>query len=248
MMPKLSFPKITKGNAVTALLKLYRQEPDFMKELNEIRKPYMQVLKKFTLDSVIYFKKHKLSSAEYYNAVINWHKGEKTQDPFPINEFQYLSQCQPYFDELSKLADKWKLTASWGGRALFIFDLIDCLKQFCMPDEIDIALGDLETIYPWSPPLPPLKIKVSSWDIIVLGREPIQAEIASKLKVYEDEIKTKSLHEYPSALDAHARLWFEHYVHVKTYKELESEYPSVGQESIKRAVWKFTKLLGISVK
>jgi hypothetical protein len=247
-MPKLSFPKITKGNAITALLKLYRQEPEFMKELNEIREPYMQVLKKFTQDAVIYFKKHKLSPAEYYNAVIDWYKGHKAQDPFPIKEFQYLSQLQPYFDQLSKLADRWKLKASWAVISLFIFDLIDCLKELRMPSEIDIALGDLEAIYPWSPPSPPLEIKVSSWDIIVLGRKPIQAEIASKLKVYEDEVKAKGLHEYPFAQNVHARLWFEHYMHVKTYKELESEYPSAGQESIKRAVWKFTKMLGISVK
>lgn len=65
MMPKLSFPKITKGNAITALLKLYRQESDFMKELNEIREPYMHILKRFVKDSLMYFKEHKLSPTEY---------------------------------------------------------------------------------------------------------------------------------------------------------------------------------------
>jgi hypothetical protein len=128
-----------------------------------------------------------------------------------------------------------------------MFDLIDCGILDGMTSEIELGLGDLENFYPWSPPLPPLEIRISSWDIIAFGREPIQTEIISKLKAYEDEIKNKGLHEYPSAICDHARLWFEKHVHHKTYKDLENEYPQAGREGIKRAVWNFRRFLNIKL-
>jgi hypothetical protein len=49
-MPRLSEPTITKGNARWALLKLYRDDPCFMGELNELRSPYMGLLSRFAVD------------------------------------------------------------------------------------------------------------------------------------------------------------------------------------------------------
>ena len=91
-------------------------------------------------------------------------------------------------------------------------------------------------------------VKIPAWAIIVGGRQAVHAEISKKLEEYETQIKAKGLHEYPSALDKHAEWWFEHYVHSKKYKELDQGYPSPNAESIKKAVWKFTKLVGIKVK
>ena len=247
-MPKLSYPKITKGDAITALLKIYRKEPDFMTELEKIRQPYLAILSKFAKDAFAFFNDGTMSPAEYYQAVIDYNKGESQKDPFPAEQFGYLSQLQPYFDGLSELAHKWKLRAPWAVIVISLFDLMDLLKVQGLPDEIDILLENLESIYPWAPPLPPLEIKVPAWAIILGGRQAVQAEINEKLEEYESKIKAKSLHEYPSALDKHARWWFEHYVHGKKYKELDEGYPSPNSESIKKAVWKFTKLVGIKVK
>jgi len=248
-MPKLSYPKITKGDAITALLKLYRKEPDFMTELGKIRQPYMTILSKFAQDAFTFFSNGKMSPAEYYQAAIDYNKGKRKKDPFPAEQFGYLSQLQPYFDSLNELAYKWKLRAPWAVIALSHFDLIDLLKKAQgLPDEIDIPLESLESIYPWAPPVPPLEIKIPAWAIILFGREPVQAEVTKKLQKYESEIKDKGLSEYPSSLNMHAQWWFEHYVHKKNYVQLEDEYPSANKESIKRAVWKFTKLLGINIR
>jgi hypothetical protein len=43
-MPKLRHPELTKGKAVSYLLDLYRNEPKFVRELDEIRRPYFPLL------------------------------------------------------------------------------------------------------------------------------------------------------------------------------------------------------------
>lgn len=105
-MPKLSYPKITKGDAITALLKLYRKEADFMTELGKIRQPYLAILSKFAQDSLAFFKDSSTSPAEYYQATIDYSKGKSKKDPFPAEQFGYLSQLQPYFDGLNELVYK----------------------------------------------------------------------------------------------------------------------------------------------
>jgi len=46
-MPKLTINQRTKGKAVAALLKLYKAEPEFMRELQELRITYSPVLERF---------------------------------------------------------------------------------------------------------------------------------------------------------------------------------------------------------
>jgi hypothetical protein len=153
------------------------------------------------------------------------------------------------------MADKWKLRAPWAVGTLYISDLINLLKHNGLPDEIDIPIEDLESIYPWEAPLPPMEIQVSAWAIILHGRQDVQTEINKKLREYEGQIKSKGFHEYPSAVDKHARWWFKHYVHKKKYREIAEEeyYPEdttykPNEESVKRAVWRFTKLVDIKIK
>jgi len=246
-MPRLNYPKITKGNAIATLLRLYRQEPEFMKELDEVRQPYLVLLNRFAKEGITFFIEHDLSPNQYVKAVIDYHTGHSEEDPFPSGKFQYMSQLQPYFDGLAKLAHKWKLNAPWAVGVLSFCDLIDLIKPAGGSTEVDIPLGDLEFIYPWTAPCPPLEVKISAWDIINFGREQVLTEIAENLRIYEGQIKAKGLHEYPSAVEEHARLWFEHYVHRKKYKELLNGCQLVDEDSIRRAVMKFRRLLGISI-
>ena len=254
-MPKLNYPKITKGDAIAVLLKQYSKEPQFMKEWAAIREPYVDVLAKFAEDGLRFFEHGDITPAEYYQDLIDYYKNEGKKDPFPTNKFGYLSGLQSYFANLDELADKWKLKAPWATVTLFISDLTNLLKHKGFPDEIDIPMESLELIYPWEAPLPPLKIEVSAWAIILRGRQDVHTEINKKLQKYEDQIKAKGLHEYPSAVGKHARWWFEHYVHRKKYREIAEEeyYPAdktytPNEESVKRAVWKFTKLVDIKIK
>jgi hypothetical protein len=247
-MPKLSHPKITKGNAIYALLKLYGQEPDFMNEWTAIRKPYMPLLSKFAADLFTFFSDSGISPAEFYQANIDYLKDKTKIDPFPIKKFEYLAEAQPYFDGLTELAYKWKLRAPWAVVILSLLDLMDVSGTQEFPDKVDIPLEKLSSIYPWEPPLPPLEIKVPAWVFFLGGRKSIQAEINERLEEYEKEIKATGLYEYPSALDKHAKWWFEHYVHQKKYPELAKEYAETSAESIKRAVWNFKRQMDIKMK
>jgi len=204
-MPKLSHPKITKGDAIATLLNLYTKERNFMKELNQIRQPYKEIVNKFIEDISAFFKGGSISLGEYYQAVMNYYKGDRKKDPLPVGHCHYLSQLQPYLDAFSKLAHKWKLRAPWILVAIWYFDLVDFCKAKGLPAEIDIPLEKLEQIYPWAPPLPALEIKIPAWAIILFGRKAIQTEINEKLQEYENKIKLEGLHEYPSALNTHAQ-------------------------------------------
>ena len=254
-MPRLNYPRITKGDAIAALLRQYSKESQFMKEWAAIRKSYVDVLARFAKDALMFFEYGDITPAEYYQGVIDYYKKEDKKGPFPADKFGYLSELQSYFDNLGKLADEWKLKAPWAIVTLFISDLINLLKHSGLPDQIDIPIEDLGLIYPWETPLPPLKFEVTTWAIILGGRQAVQNEINKKLREYESNIKAKGLHEYPSALDKHAKWWFEHYIHRKKYREIAEEeyYPedktyTPNEESVKRAVWKFTKLVDIKIK
>jgi len=251
-MPRLNYPKITKGDAIAALLKHYSKEAQFAKEWAAIREPYVHILARFAEDGLMFFKQGNITPAEYYRNLIDYYKNEGMEDPFPTDKFGYLSELQPYFDNLSELTDEWKLKAPWAIVALFISDLINLLKHSGLPDQIDIPIEDLGLIYPWETPLPPLEIKVPAWAIILGGRQSVQNEINKKLREYESNIKTKGLHEYPSTLDKHAKWWFEHYVRHKTYDEiaqLEIYTPGGSLISYARnvgaAVRNFARLIGI---
>ena len=251
-MPRLNYPRITKGDAIAALLKRYSKELQFMKEWAAIRKPYVNILARFAKDALKFFEHGNITPAEYHQDLIDYYKKEDKKDPFPADKFGYLSELQPYFENLNKLANKWKLKASWSVSTLFMLDLINLLKHNGLPDEIDIPIKDLGLIYPWEAPLPPLEIKVPAWAIILRGRQDVQTEINKKLQEYESQIKAKGLHEYPSALDKHARWWFEHHVNHKTYDEiaqLEIHTPGGSlisyARSVGAAVRNFARLIGI---
>jgi hypothetical protein len=81
-MPKLRHPELTKGKAVSYLLDLYRNDSEFIKELDEIRRPYFPVLLGLadaTLDFWAECKKMLLP--EDYWAVIEFYQGKRQQIP-----------------------------------------------------------------------------------------------------------------------------------------------------------------------
>ena len=135
--------------------------------------------------------------------------------------------------------------------ALFWLDFIEVLWAQGIPDEIDIPLESIESIYPWAPPVPPLEIKISAWAIILFGRQVVQAEVKEKLQAYEDKIKGKGLHEYPSGLKKAAYWWFQYNIKGKRWVDLANEEaqddPEGGPhpENIRKAVSRFSKLIGI---
>lgn len=259
-MPKLSDPRITKGHAVSFLIRLYLQEPEFLKELHQVRQQYFEPLKELMMAQVKFFTScnEVLSTEEHrkmYQDLYEWGTEGSSGPTVPANLTRQLKRIMlmyrklgPYFHDLEQLVSRWKLRASWAGPILHLYDLHNFFKVIGMAtDAVDVPLDQLDLLYPWPAPLAPLEIKVSAWAFVFDGRKQIQAEIAKKLEDYEDQLKAVGLKEKPSALEVHARWWFEHFVRGKTYRELEQQFPRVGQETIKRKVWEFTKLAEIKV-
>lgn len=255
-MPRLSHPKITKGHAIDALLNLYRNDREFVRELDKIRNPYLDLIIQFALDSFDSGRKSGLPPKEYFETAIEHAKNVQQESSFFTEAPVYVTQLQPYFDALSKLAYRWKLRAPWAVPMLIVYDMFDVFRiEGLMPDEIDVPLEEFSSLYPWAPPLPPLEIKAPAWAIVLQGREKVLAEVSRKLQQYEKEIKATGLTEYPSSLQKHAKWWFEHFVHGKKYDDIAQEetYTPDGSlisyaKNVGEAVRKFSRLIGIEVK
>lgn len=152
-MPRLSYPQATKGNAIYALLKLYRNDPDFIKGLEEIRKPYMVLLDRFSIDVLAFFIAEDTPS-NLPKALFEYGIGKSEDNPLPPEQFYqlfpYFDQFQPYFDGLNNFAYEWKLRARWAVHMLFILDIFDCWKAKGMPSKFDryrsLLVGDLTLV------------------------------------------------------------------------------------------------------
>lgn len=267
-MPKLSYPRITKGDAVYYLLRLYWNEPEFVEELRQLHQPYAQPLIELAKAMVRFFVdcRQALSSEDYHKMTRDFYnqwvtKGGKDPElpPNLSRQLKRIKQMYPrlqsYFDGLEELAYRWKLRASWAGVTLYINDMADLLKAIGMPDNIDVPLEELELLHPYAPPVPALEIRVPAWALIHYTPGQIKAEITKKLKDYESRIRAACFKEYPSALDAHARWWFEHFVHGKEYDDIAQEeaYRPGGSlisyaKNVGNAVRKFSRLIGIEIK
>ena len=259
-MSKLTIDLRTKGKAVAALLKLYKAEADFAQELEKIRTKYSPVLEKWLEMAVprwIQMKKaltrKEFSTAKDFllgaNQTISSSLADKLELLLITPDSHLATQLGDYEKALTDLAYRWRLKASWVGRVLLL-DHIQDMTINNMPEEIrnaEIPIEILEPLLP-SAPLPPLRFEVNAYELMFSGRQEIRDKFTKALADYENKLKSLGWQELPSSLERHANWWFEHYVHLKKYHELEQKNHRVGSESIKRAVWKFSKLLNIKIK
>ena len=260
-MPKLRHPELTKSIAVSYLLDLYRDEPEFVKELDEIRRPYFPLLSSLA-DATLRFwaECKKALPPEDYWSMVEYYQGKSQQVPPLHNELgkqrrlmeQLWAQLQPYASSLGELTFKWKLRAPWVIPSLMYRDVLDFMTVMGLPTELDVPIASLGHLYPWSIPLPDLSIAVSPWAFFLSGKEQIQREMAQKLSQYEGQIKAEGFHEFPSALGKHAKWWFEHYVHGKTYDVIAQMEvytpggtPITYARNVGEAVRRFSSLIGI---
>jgi hypothetical protein len=252
-MPKLNFPELIKGDAIFFLMVIYRNHRKFMKELNTLRKPYIEVIRKFVQGTLTSFQEKPMSLADYYQSMMNY-EGTNNISLFTDEQKKDIAELQPYFEGLVKLAEKWKLKTPWAAGALFIFDIVELM--YSIPPEMPgIPLEIFEKLIPWTPPLHPLKIDVSAWTFFTLSRDEIISEIKDKLYDYEMRLKEIGIKEYPSRIAHHARWWFEHYVNGKTYEEIaamEGRTPDGSlisySKNIGVAVNEFSKLIMLDLK
>jgi hypothetical protein len=255
-MPKLSDPRITKGHAVSFLLRLYFDEPEFVTALCQLRQDHSELLAELIAKQLDFVKKCRaVLTTEQYEKTVHDLQGllvligpNPDLPPDLACELQEIKQITvglgSYFRGLEELASRWKLRAPWAGPMLHLHVVHDYLKELGVPDTIGMPLEQMDLLYPWPPPIPSLEIKISAWAFVFYGRREIQARIAGKLKDYEGKLKAAGLKEKPTALQEHARWWFEHHVKGKSFPELAEQFPDVYAETIKRKVWEFSKLLG----
>lgn len=259
-MPKLTISQRTKGKAVAALLKLYKAEPDFARELEELRTVYMPVLEqwlKIVLPGWVKMKKSltrkEFSTIRDYilgaNQTISSNVADKLRLLLTTPDSHLAVQLGEYEKALADLAYRWQLKASWAGYALILDHILDMTINK-MPEDFRNAEIPVEMLEPFlsSAPLEPLKFQVNPYELMFSGKQEIGDKFAKTLADYENKLKSLGWQELPTAIENHAHWWFEHYVHHKTYPELEHKNPQVSRESIKRAVWKFSKLLNIKIK
>jgi hypothetical protein len=255
-MPKLTIDQRTKGKAIAALFELYKAEPGFMSELKEIQRTYSPVVEHLINSGIPEWVHTRANLAEEeFSQVRNYFfarngkmtdtLADKLYPLFSILTPQLTSQLDSYVKSLADLASRWKLNASWAGYALVINHILDIIPKYIKDKEIPIEL--VEPFLP-AAPLPSLIFEVKAYEFMFSGRQEIQDRFTQALVGYEKKLKSIGWREVPAAIEKHARWWFEHYVHGKTYAELAQEYLDIGGESIKREVWKFSRLLDIKIK
>ena len=259
-MSKLTIRLRTQGKAIAALLKLYKADPDFTQKLERLRTNYLPVLKQWLkIAAPDWLKMRETLTQEEFSTVRDYFLTEmqtissgladKLGLFLSIPNLDLANQLDAYEKALADLAYRWQLKAPWAGHVLLLNHILDMIINI-MPQDVrnaDIPVEMLEPFLP-SAPLPPLSFQVNAYELMFSGRQEIQDKFAKALADYENELKSLGWRELPSALERHAYWWFEHYVHHKKYREFEQEYPQIDSESIKREVWKFTRLLGIKIK
>jgi len=259
-MSKLTIRLRTQGKAVAALLKLYKADPDFAQELEKLRTNYLPVLEQWLKIAAPSWLKMKetltqeefLTVRDYFLTEMQTISSSLTDKLglfLSIPNSDLANQLDAYEKALADLAYRWQLKATWAGHVLLLNHILDMIINI-LPQDVrnaDIPVEMLEPFLP-SAPLPPLSFQVNAYELMFSGRQGIQNKFAKALADYENELKSLGWRELPSALERHAYWWFEHYVRHKKYREFEQEYPQIDSESIKREVWKFTRLLGIKIK
>jgi hypothetical protein len=265
-MPKLSNEWRATSMAVYCLLELYKDVPEFRRELNELRAIYQNALLDWLRVSIPSWWDMKQSlSAEQLDEVkdfflvpskdISDELMNKVNSYLPhLSAGDLLVKLEEYEQALHKLSYRWKLKASWAGHAWVIDHANDLMMSF-LSDEAkkrEIPVEIVEQIMPTAP-LPKYRFEVSAFEFMFSSRKEMQNRFNIELAEYERQLKEAGWQEVPSALEKHAWWWFEHYVRKKEYKQLEREAEAMGdytarEESIRRAVFNLRKKLNIKLR
>ncbi len=258
-MPKLTIPERTYGEAIGCLIDLYKKEPGFITELQEIRGVYEPFVIKWLDSSVpqwrqlqvelIQARARKGGSTKLSDVDIKLSK----KISYSIRRFyrgwNVTRELIEYEKELRDLAGRWHFRAKYSGLALILSHINDIVGIMSESDEaiIETSVEVIEPILD-KPPLPPLIYKVSAYELMYSDQREIIKEFTKRLSDYEKELKSIGWKELPSAVKMHASWWFEHYVHRKPHKEIAARNPvEVTENSVRQAVLRFRSLLGIDI-
>jgi hypothetical protein len=139
-MSKLTISQRTFGKAMAALVKLYKAEPGFVKELEELRITYSPVLEqwlKIGVPNWIHMKKiltqEELSITRDFflteNQTISDNLAAKVEPLLSIPDPHLSSQLNAYVEALADLAYRWRLKATWAGSVLLFDHSLDMVTN-----------------------------------------------------------------------------------------------------------------------
>ncbi len=262
-MPKLSYPPLTRFDAIVALVDLYLQDTAFRSALEQVRSEYRSTLhglatdiakwvsvaprisRPSTLDCYHFvLDRQVLTAVSYLNALKTLFAKWKLPIPEPSYWVLYkeiesmpLTGILPEYDLYQLLPKKGVITE--GGM---------------LPDNVS---GDKIPH-----PVPPLRVTVTFWALVLAGREESLKHIGRRMDEYEQRVKEKGYKEYPSKLKKHAWWWFEHFIHGSKFEDISGlEAQAIAKlplksggkgpcapygKNIGAAVGKFSKLIGVN--
>ena len=255
-MPRLIHPWVAATYAVGYLVDLYLQDPGFMKELGELRKKHAGVIHQLAVGTDE-FVEAIVHSPQPLHEFLSDHVTKATGaiNTVENQDFAYSVELACYLHDLAAVAHKWKFRTALALAVLIARDMADALGKSKSARTADLSLGCYDRWQPWPPPLPPLVIRVSAWDLAYMGRRQVQSRTREMVREYESKIKSAGMKEYPAALERHARWWFEHYVREKKYDQIaQDECHYYGEslvsyaKNVGAAVRRFSRLVGIDPK
>jgi len=259
--------------AILCLMELYKEEAQFVAEWRRLRAPYLSPLTELATVDALYevYRFRSILSFTFENIrksyLVEKNLIQRSSYPRgsrpPLDELeeryeQLRDNLVPYATQLTSLAYQWNLRASWAGDELLDEDVESIVSQLFkeagVPEFDDLIAeevikGSWEFIpFSASKGVYPLTIRIGPGDFMLQARREILMGLRRRLANYEKGLRYAGFADIPSAVKRHAEWWFEHYIRGKTYAELEKEAQRVGQETIKRKVWEFSKLVGIKTR
>jgi len=243
-MPRLSDALNDRVRGTIALVRLYREDPSFEKELNDVCQPHHSLFQQFALE---YLDSHRgaidLQDDDYQSLVSNLRKQIKGQAAD-------VAQIQACFHALDELAYHWKLTVPMSGLFFFLSRITDEV-QF-----LGIKMRTTPSFHPHlSVDIPPLELGVvPAWRMTEMSKTELMGLIGASISEYTDNLKKQGLKARPSKLEKHAYWWFQHNIKKKGWKTLADEEAVLDEEggsypeNIQKAVVRFAKIIGIDYK
>ena len=241
-MPRLSDTLNDRVRGTIALVRLYREDPSFEKELNDVCQPYHSLFQQFALE---YLDSHRdaidLQDDDYQSLVGNLKEkiGGQVAD---------IAQMQACFHALDELACHWKLAVPMSGLFLFLSRVTDEV-QF-----LGVNIRITPSFHPHlSVDIPPLELgAVPAWLTTEMSKTELMGLIGASISEYTDKLKKQGLKTRPSKLEKHAYWWFQHNVKKKNWKDIADEEAQLDEEggpypeNIQKAVTRFAKIIGIN--
>jgi hypothetical protein len=272
-MPKIIPAEWKRELAIFCLLELYEGEAQFVAEWRRLRVPYLSPLTELASVSGLYevyrfrsilpftwenvhksylVEEHLIKRSSFFRG------SRPSLDELEERYEQLRENLVPYTTQLTSLAYHWNLRASWAGDELLDEDVESIVSQLFKEAGVH-EFGDLvaeEVIkHSWelmpssaSKDVYPLTVRIGPVDFMLQGRRETLMRLRKTLADYEKGLRYAGFGDFPSAVKRHAKWWFEHYVDRKTYAELETQFAQAGQETIKRKVWEFSRLVGIKTR